>query len=184
MRAARLGDTPMGGRSDLTEPRDRRRTAGKAEPRPHLLISGTKAPDGSCGMTGGGVTLGQLRPAQRFRKTPDRRFGFAEGGSLAGYESAFPRGLKSISLVTERPMATSASAGGELVGGAMPRSRGVGAAFDRPCGWGAGTASRWFSMRQSDHAPLLRFLMLVTAGSAEGRCFVLRLPANGNSNAG
>jgi hypothetical protein len=27
-------------------------------------------------------------------------------------------------------------------------------------------------------------LMLVTAGSAEGRCFVLRLPANGNSNAG
>jgi hypothetical protein len=35
-----------------------------------------------------------------------------------------------------------------------------------------------------DHAPLLRFLMLVTAGSAEGRCFVLRLPANGNSNAG
>jgi hypothetical protein len=36
----------------------------------------------------------------------------------------------------------------------------------------------------SDHAPLLRFLMLVTAGSADGRCFVLRLPANGNSNAG
>jgi hypothetical protein len=33
------------------------------------------------------------------------------GRSLAGYESAFPRGLKSISLVTERPMATSASAG-------------------------------------------------------------------------
>ena len=40
------------------------------------------------------------------------------------------------------------------------------------------------STRQHDHAPLLRFLMLVIAGSAEGRCFVLRLPANGNSNAG
>ena len=37
------------------------------------------------------------------------------------------------------------------------------------------------SMRQSDHAPLLR---LVAAGSAESRRFVLRLPAKGKSNAG
>ena len=40
------------------------------------------------------------------------------------------------------------------------------------------------SMRQSDHAPLLRFLILVTAGFAENCCFVLRLPARGKSNAG
>jgi hypothetical protein len=40
------------------------------------------------------------------------------------------------------------------------------------------------SMRQTDHAPLLRFLMLVTAGFAESRCFVLQFPAKGKSNAG
>ena len=39
-------------------------------------------------------------------------------------------------------------------------------------------------IRQSDHAPLLRFLMLVTAGSAAGRGFVLRLPAKGKSSTG
>jgi hypothetical protein len=40
------------------------------------------------------------------------------------------------------------------------------------------------SMRQSDYAPLLRFLMLVIAGSGEGRCFVLGLPAKGKSSTG
>jgi hypothetical protein len=40
------------------------------------------------------------------------------------------------------------------------------------------------STRQQDHAPLLRFLMLVTAGSAEGSWFPLRLPVKGKSNAG
>jgi hypothetical protein len=47
------------------------------------------------------------------------------------------------------------------------------------------------SMRQYYHAPLLRFLMLAirflmlaTAGSAEGRCFPLRAPVRGKSNAG
>src|SRR5580704_990157 len=48
----------------------------------------------------------------------------------------------------------------------------------------AGAAAFVLSMRQSDYAPLLRFLMLVIAGSAEGRCFVLRLPAKGKSNTG
>ena len=33
------------------------------------------------------------------------------------------------------------------------------------------------------HRVLLRFLMPVTAGSAKGRCFPLRAPANGKSNA-
>src|ERR1700720_108212 len=40
------------------------------------------------------------------------------------------------------------------------------------------------STRQQDHAPLLRFLMLVTAGSAEGSWFPLRSPVRGKSNAG
>ena len=40
------------------------------------------------------------------------------------------------------------------------------------------------STRQQDHAPLLRFLMLVTAGSAEGSWFPLRSPVKGKSNAG
>ena len=50
-----------------------------------------------------------------------------------------------------------------------------------PCGWDARHGIEMVSMRQSGHAPLLRF---VTAGSAESRRFVLRLPAKGKSNAG
>ena len=45
--------------------------------------------------------------------------------------------------------------------------------------------------RQYDHAPLLRFLMLAirflilaTAGFAEGRWFALRVPVKGKSNTG
>ena len=37
---------------------------------------------------------------------------------------------------------------------------------------------------EHDYAPLLRFLMLVTAGSPEGRWFPLRLPVKGKSNTG
>jgi hypothetical protein len=40
------------------------------------------------------------------------------------------------------------------------------------------------SMRQYDHVPLFRFLMLVTAGSAEGSWLPLRSPVKGKSNAG
>ena len=55
----------------------------------------------------------------------------------------------------------------------------------RPSMWlGRRHGIEMVSMRQSDYAPLLRFLMLVIAGSAEGRCFVLRSPAKGKSNAG
>jgi len=50
-----------------------------------------------------------------------------------------------------------------------------------PGGWGARHGIEMVSMRQSDHPRLLR---LVTAGSAESRCFVLRLPAKGKSNTG
>ena len=49
---------------------------------------------------------------------------------------------------------------------------------------GAPTRHRDGLDEASDHAPLLRFLILVTAGSAAGRCFVLRFPAKGKSNAG
>ena len=45
---------------------------------------------------------------------------------------------------------------------------------------GRGHGIEMVSMRQSDHAPLLR---LVAAGSVESRRFVLRLPAKGKSNA-
>jgi hypothetical protein len=41
-----------------------------------------------------------------------------------------------------------------------------------------------FETRQPDYAPLLRFLMLVTAGSAERRSFPLRSPVKDKSNAG
>jgi len=40
------------------------------------------------------------------------------------------------------------------------------------------------STRRCGYAPLLRFLMLVTAGSAEGRSFPLRSPVKDKSNAG
>jgi hypothetical protein len=40
------------------------------------------------------------------------------------------------------------------------------------------------STRQHDYAPLPRFLMLVTAGSAEARWFPLQSPVKGKSNAG
>ena len=40
------------------------------------------------------------------------------------------------------------------------------------------------SMRQYHHVPLFRFLMLVTAGSVEGRWFPLRSPVKGRSKAG
>jgi hypothetical protein len=40
------------------------------------------------------------------------------------------------------------------------------------------------SKRRHDYAPLLRFLILVTAASAEGRWFPLRSPVKGKSNVG
>ena len=40
------------------------------------------------------------------------------------------------------------------------------------------------STRRCGYAPLVRFLMLATAGSAEGRSFPLRSPVKDKSNAG
>jgi hypothetical protein len=40
------------------------------------------------------------------------------------------------------------------------------------------------STRQRNYAPLLRLLTLVITESAEGRCFPLRAPVRGKSNAG
>ena len=54
----------------------------------------------------------------------------------------------------------------------------------RHAGSGCRQGIEMVSVRQHDHAPLLRFLMLVTAGSPDGGCFVLRSPAKGNSNPG